>query len=232
MVDNVIKQAYREGRSVLTEIEAKQMLKKSGIDVVDTRLAKSKTEAISIAKELGFPVVLKIASVDVIHKSDAGGVKLGLMNATAVGRAYSEIMKSIKASFPDAKIEGVSVQSMARPGIEIIIGMSKDAQFGPVIMFGLGGVLVEILKDVSFRIVPLEKRDAHEMIREIKGFPMLQGYRGAEPVDIENLENLILNISAFINNSPEVKELDLNPVFAYKDGATAVDARIILEKFE
>ena len=118
---------------------------------------------------------------------------------------------------------------MARPGVEVIIGMSKDAQFGPVIMFGLGGVFVEILKDVAFRIVPLERRDAHEMIQEIKGRPLLEGYRGSDPVDIANLEEVILKVSAFEEQHPEIKELDLNPVFAYKDGAVAVDARIILE---
>ncbi|OGN90335.1 MAG: hypothetical protein A2158_07770 [Chloroflexi bacterium RBG_13_46_14] len=137
-------------------------------------------------------------------------------------------MTAIKKAYPDAKIEGVSVQQMARPGVEVIIGMSKDAQFGPVIMFGLGGILVEILKDVSFRIVPLEKRDAREMIKEIKGYPVLEGYRGQEAVDIKNLEELILKVSAFVERHPEIDELDLNPVFAYSDGATAVDARVIL----
>ena len=173
---------------------------------------------------------MKIASADVVHKSDAGGVKLGLKTATQVGKAYDDIMKSIKAAFPNAKIDGVSVQAMARQGVEVIIGMSKDAQFGPVLMFGLGGVLVEILKDVAFRIVPLVKRDAKEMIREIKGFPLLQGYRGSEPVDVENLENILLKVSEFIEKTPDIKELDLNPIFAYKDGAVAVDARVILEK--
>ncbi len=230
MADSIIESARKEGKTMLTEIEAKQLLKNAGINVVDTRLAKSKTEAVAIAKEIGLPVVMKIASADVVHKSDAGGVKLGLKTAAQVGKAYDDIMKSIKAAFPNAKIEGVSVQSMARPGVEVIIGMSKDAQFGPVLMFGLGGVLVEILKDVSFRIVPLVKRDAKEMIREIKGFPLLQGYRGSEPVDVENLENMLLKVSEFIEKTPEIKELDLNPVFAYKDGAVAVDARVILEK--
>lgn len=230
MADSIIESARKEGKTMLTEIEAKQLLKNAGINVVDTRLAKSKTEAVAIAKEIGLPVVMKIASADVVHKSDAGGVKLGLKTAAQVGKAYDDIMKSIKAAFPNAKIEGVSVQSMARIGVEVIIGMSKDAQFGPVLMFGLGGVLVEILKDVSFRIVPLVKRDAKEMIREIKGFPLLQGYRGSEPVDVENLENMLLKISEFIEKTPEIKELDLNPVFAYKDGAVAVDARVILEK--
>jgi len=219
-----------EGRTVLTEIEAKGLLKQAGIDVVETRLATSKEEAQAISKELGFPVALKIASPDVVHKSDAGGVKLGLDTEEQAGQAYDEIMAAIRQQYPDATIQGVSVQKMARPGVEVIIGMSKDAQFGPVIMFGLGGILVEILKDVSFRIVPLEKRDAREMIREIKGYPVLEGYRGQEPVDVANLEELILKVSDFIEQHPDVEELDLNPVFAYSDGAVAVDARVILGK--
>ena len=119
---------------------------------------------------------------------------------------------------------------MARPGVEVIIGMSKYVQFGPVIMFGLGGVLVEVLKDVSFRIVPLTKRDAKEMISEIKGYPLLEGYRGQEPVDVPNLEEWIVKVSDFVERNPEVKEIDLNPVFAYSNGALAVDARVILEE--
>ena len=225
----VIEQAKREGRSLLTEIEAKELLKQAGIDVVDTRLATSKEEATSISQELGFPVALKIASADVVHKSDAGGVRLDLKTAKQVGKAYDDIMKAIKKEYPQAKIQGVSVQKMARPGVEVIIGMSQDAQFGPVLMFGLGGILVEILKDVSFRIVPLVKRDAREMIREIKGYPLLEGYRGSEPVDVENLEELLLKVSDFVEKNPDIKELDLNPIFAYKDGAVAVDARVVLE---
>lgn len=225
----ILDKAGKEKRTLLTEIEAKEWLKSAKIPVVETKLATSKTKAVEIAKKLGFPVVLKIVSPDVVHKSDAGGVKLKLENGTQVAKAYSEIMASIKKQYPKAKITGVSVQKMARPGIEIIIGMTKDAQFGPVIMFGLGGVLVEVLKDVSFRIVPLEKRDAAEMITEIKGFPILKGYRGQEPANIPYLEDLIVKVSDFVDKNPEIKELDLNPVFAYKDGAIAVDARIILE---
>ena len=228
-VQEIIGRAKNEGRGLLTEVEAKQLLKKADISVVDTRLATSRDEAISISQELGFPVVLKIASSDVVHKSDAGGVKLDLGTPEQVGQAYDDIMAAIKKAYPQAKIQGVSVQQMARPGVEIIVGMSKDAQFGPVLMFGLGGVLVEILKDVSFRIVPLVKRDAAEMIREIKGYPLLEGYRGSEPVDVTNLENMILKVSDFVEKNPEIKELDLNPVFAYKDGAVAVDARVVLE---
>jgi len=224
----IIGEAKSEGRNVLTEIEAKELLKQAGVSVVDTKLATSGEEAISISQQFGFPVVLKIASPDVVHKSDAGGVKLGLKTSKQVGKAYDDILKAIKKQYPEAKIQGVAVQKMARPGVEVIIGMSKDAQFGPVIMFGLGGVLVEILKDVSFRIVPLAQRDAREMIREIKGYPLLEGYRGQEPVDVANLEELILKVSNFVEQNPEVEELDLNPIFAYSDGAVAVDARIIL----
>ncbi len=218
-----------QGRVHLTEIESKELLKDVGIPVVETRLARSKRQAMALARELGFPVALKIASADIIHKTDVGGVKLGIKTAAEVGRAYADIMSAVKSRQPSARIDGVTVQSMARPGIEVIIGMSKDPQFGPVLMFGLGGVLVEVLKDVSFRIVPLLPRDARDMVREIKGFPLLEGYRGQEPADIAFLESLLLQVSALVEHTPEIKELDLNPVFAYKDGAVAVDARIVLE---
>jgi acyl-CoA synthetase (NDP forming) len=214
---------------LLTEVESKQLLGRAGIPVTKTKLARSKKEAISVSKEMGFPVVLKIVSPDVVHKSDSGGVKLGLASGAQVGRAYSEIMSSVRQRYPQAAIQGVSVQPMASPGTEVIIGMSKDPQFGPVLMFGLGGVLVEVLKDVSFRIVPVTKRDASEMIREIKGYPLLQGYRGQEAVDVACLEGLIVRVSEFIEQNPQIKELDLNPVFAYRDKAVAVDARIVLE---
>ena len=226
----IIDKARSEGRTLLTEVESKQLIRQAGISVIDTKLATSREEAISISKQFGFPVVLKIASSEIVHKSDAGGVKLGLKTSKQVGKAYDDIMAAITKNHPQAVIQGVSVQKMARPGVEVIIGMSKDAQFGPVLMFGLGGILVEILKDVSFRIVPLTKRDAGEMVREIKGYPLLEGYRGQEPVDVPNLEDLLLKVSDFAEQHPEIKELDLNPIFAYSDGAIAVDARVILEE--
>ena len=226
----IIDRVRSEGRTILTEIESKQLIKQAGISVSDTRLATSGEEAISTSKQFGFPVVLKIASPDVVHKSDAGGVKVGLKTSKQVGKAYDDILEAIRQKYPQAMIQGVAVQKMARPGVEVIIGMSKDAQFGPVLMFGLGGILVEILKDVSFRIVPLTKRDAGEMIREIKGYPLLQGYRGQEPVDVSNLEELLLKVSDFVEQNPAVKELDLNPIFAYSNGAIAVDARVVLEE--
>ncbi len=227
---DILGKVRSEGRTILSEVESKQLIKQAGISVSDTRLATSVEEAISTSKQFGFPVVLKIASPDVVHKSDAGGVKVGLRTSKQVGKAYDDILGAIRQEYPQAMIQGVSVQKMARPGVEVIIGMSKDEQFGPVLMFGLGGILVEILKDVSFRIVPLTKRDAGEMIREIKGYPLLQGYRGQEPVDVSNLEELLLKVSDFAEQNPAVKELDLNPIFAYSNGAIAVDARIVLEE--
>jgi acetate---CoA ligase (ADP-forming) subunit beta len=213
---------------LLNEVEAKSMLKKAGVAVTETRLAASKEEALKISRELGFPVVLKIVSPDVVHKSDSGGVKLNLKNAEEAGKAYDEIMASVKKAYPEAKILGVSVQAMARPGVETIIGVSKDKQFGPVIMFGLGGVWVELLKDVSFRLAPISGYDASEMIREIKGYKLLTGFRGQPPVKIPELEKMLLAVSEFIAANPQVNELDLNPVFASADGAVAVDARIVV----
>ena len=225
----IIEKIRSEARVSLNEIESKELLKLAGINVLDTRLAASKQEAIAISKQLGFPIVLKIASPDILHKSDAGGVKLGLKTPGQVDKACDQILKATSQRHPRARVQGISVQKMARPGVEVIIGMSKDTQFGPVLMFGLGGIWVEIMKDVSFRIVPLYKKDAAEMIREIKGYPLLAGYRGQEPVDVSKLEEFLLKLSSFVEHNPEVKEIDLNPIYAYGDDAIAVDARIILE---
>ncbi|MSQ42433.1 MAG: CoA-binding protein, partial [Dehalococcoidia bacterium] len=161
-------------------------------------------------------------------KSDVGGVALGLQNAAAVRRARREMLARVAAAAPQARIEGVSVQQMAAAGTEVIIGATTDPQFGPVMMFGLGGVFVEVLKDVAFRIVPLEPRDAAQIVREIRGLPILQGVRGQPAADLPALERLVLAVSRFVAAHPEVAELDLNPVFAYPQGAVAVDARIVL----
>lgn len=228
-MDEIIAAARKEDRTSLTELESKQILKEVGINTTDIGLARSKEEAVAHSQELGYPVVLKIVSPDILHKTDVGGVKLSLNNKEDVGNAYDEIISAIKKHQPSAKIHGVSVQPMARPATEVIIGMSKDPQFGPVLMFGLGGILVEILKDISFRIVPLTMRDANEMIREIKGYPVLEGYRGQEPANIAVLEQMLLKVSEFVESKPEIKELDINPIFAYSDSALAIDARVILE---
>ena len=224
----ILDRARQENRSVLTEIEAKQILIESGISCTDTRLAPDKAAAVRISDETGYPVVLKISSVDITHKSDAGGVKVNLKDKAAVEKAYDEIMASCTAKYPDANIEGISVQGMAKAGTEVIIGMTKDPSFGPVLMFGLGGIFVEVLKDVAFRVIPIEASDAEDMINEIKGKKLLEGYRGQEAADVACLRQMLLKLSEFVDATPEIEEIDMNPVFAYKDGAVVVDARIIL----
>lgn len=220
--------ARSAGRTLLTEVESKELLAAAGIPVVEARLATSADEAATVASEVGFPVVLKVVSGDISHKSDVGGVELNLADAAAVQAAYARIASSVKAAAPNAQFDGVSVQKMAAPGVEVIVGMTNDAQFGPVLMFGLGGIMVEVLKDVAFRVVPLEPRDASLMVREIKGFPVLEGVRGRAGADLKALEGLILKVSEFAAAHPEVQEIDLNPVFAYPDGALGVDARVVL----
>jgi acyl-CoA synthetase (NDP forming) len=226
---SIVEQARAQGRTILTEIEAKQMLEDAGVPVSPARLASTAADAANVAAGLGFPVVLKIVSPQITHKSDVGGVALGLTSAAEVSAAFERIVASAKQHVPDATIDGVAVQRMEPQGVEVIVGVTKDPQFGPVMMFGLGGVLVEVLKDVAFRVIPIEDRDARQMIEEIKGYPLLQGYRGQDPVDLEKLRALLLKISSFVEAHPEIAELDLNPVFAYKDGAIAVDARIVIE---
>jgi acyl-CoA synthetase (NDP forming) len=229
VASDIIARAKKEGRVNLTEAESKSLLKDIGIVTNEAQIATSSDEAISISAKMGYPVVLKVVSKDILHKSDVGGVKVGLRAEDEVAGAYDEIMASVKQRAPEAAIDGISVQPMARPGVEVIIGMFKDNQFGPVVMFGIGGELVEVYKDVSFGIVPIPKRYAKQMIKDIKGYPLLDGYRGREPVDTTILEDMLLKLSDFAKDNPDVKEVDINPVIAYADNAVAVDARVILE---
>lgn len=224
----VLAQARSEGRTLLNEVEAKQVLIDAGVSATATSLATSPAEAKQQAEAMGFPVVLKIVSPDIAHKSDVGGVKLNLTDGDAVATAYDEIIANSKRAEPNANILGVSVQQMAKQGTEVIVGMTTDPQFGPVMMFGLGGVMVEVLKDVAFRLVPLEEKDARQMLSDIKGKAILDGVRGNPPADLDALTETILKVSKFVEQHPEVRELDLNPVFAYDTGAVAVDARIVV----
>jgi acyl-CoA synthetase (NDP forming) len=226
----IIEQVTGEGRIVLTEIESKRLLAQAGIKCIETEMAVSAAEAISLGRKMGFPVALKIASPEIIHKSDSGGVYLGLGTPEEVGTAYREILENTGRNNPEAKINGVTVQKMAPPGVAVIIGSSKDAQFGPVIMFGLGGLLVEIIEDVALKIAPITPKDAADMIREIKGYKLLAGYRGQPPVNINALEEMLLAVSDFAENNPVVKQIDLNPVIAGVDSAVAVDAIVVLEE--
>jgi len=199
------------------------------IPVTAFKLAKNEEEAVRFAGQIGFPVVLKIVSPGIIHKSDAGGVKVNLKNSAEVRSAYGKILENAKKYDAAARIEGVLVQEMAPQSTEVIVGAIKDPQFGQTLMFGLGGIFVELLKDVTFRIAPLTQEDAREMVTNVKAYPLLTGYRNTPPSDLDAIITVLLNTSKLVMNNPEIKELDLNPVMAYEKGTKTVDARIILE---
>jgi len=225
----IIKQAKEEGRKALLEPEAKLICIEYGIPVTKFKVAANEKEAAEYADEIGYPVVLKIVSPEIIHKSDAGAVMINLQNASDVSEAYRKILENVKKYNANARIVGVLVQEMAPQSTETIVGAIKDPQFGQTIMFGLGGIFVELLKDVSFRIAPITADDAKEMITQLKAYPLLKGFRNSPPADIDALVSILLNTSRLVMDNPEIKELDLNPVLAYQKGAKAVDARIILE---
>lgn len=217
-----VDQAREEGRSYLMEHECKAVLESLGISNTGAFVARSEEEAVEMSDSIGYPIVLKVISPRVIHKSDAGGVKLDLKDAEDVRRAYGEIA----ALFGDEDLIGVAVQEMAPPGIEAIVGVTTDPTFGPILIFGLGGVFVEILQDISLRSIPISELDAEDMIEEIKGISLLKGYRGYS-ADIPALKRLLLQISDFVVKNPEITEMDLNPVILYPSGYMVVDARII-----
>ncbi|MEM3627204.1 MAG: acetate--CoA ligase family protein [Candidatus Bathyarchaeia archaeon] len=225
----ILRRARKEGRKHLLEPEAKAICMEYGIPVTDFKVAKTQAEAIKFANQIGYPVVLKIISPDILHKSDVGGVIVNLKSAEEVRGAYKQILRNVKKHKADAKIIGVLVQEMAPPSVEVIVGAIKDPQFGPAIMFGLGGVFVEILRDVSFRVAPLTEAEAREMIGEIKAYPLLRGYRNLPPADIESIIKILLNTSRLVMEHQEIKELDLNPIMVYERGAKTVDARILIE---
>jgi len=226
----IIQKARSEGRKGLTEVESKDLISAYGIPVTRLYEAKSAAEAGRYAESIGYPIVCKIVSPDILHKTDAGGVKLNLKSRAEVEKAYEEIVASAKRYKPDARIWGVTVQEMAPEGRQVIVGMTKDPQFGPALMFGLGGVFVEVLKDVSFRIAPLTRLDAMEMIREIKGYPILGAFRGQQPADMDAIVDIVLKTSQMVTDLKDISELDLNPIFVYDQGkgAKTVDARVVL----
>lgn len=226
---SIILEASKNGRKHLLETEAKTICKEYGIPITEFELAKNRMEAVKFAEKIGYPVVLKIVSPNVIHKSDVNGVILNVKDAQEVQNAYDKIINSVKRHRPDAEIVGILVQEMAPQSTEVIVGATKDPQFGPTLMFGLGGIFVEILKDVTFRIAPVTEDEAREMITEVKAYPLLKGYRNRPAADIETIVKILLNTSRLVMKHQEIKELDLNPIMVYEKGAKTVDARIILE---
>ena len=227
--NQILAAAEKEHRKILLETEAKTICAEYGIPVTKFSLAKNEDEAVRFAEKIGFPIVLKIVSPDILHKSNVGGVAVGLKDASEVEEAYERIQKNVKKCVPKAKIVGMLVQEMAPASTEVIVGATKDPQFGPALMFGLGGIFVEVLKDVTFRIAPITEDEACEMISEVKAYPLLKGYRNTPPADINAIVRILLNTSKLVMEHQEIKELDLNPILVYEKGAKTVDARILLE---
>jgi acetyltransferase len=225
----IISKAREEGRRALLEHEAKRILKLHDASVAEDGLAKTAEEAVAMAAKIDGPVALKLSSPDILHKSDAGGVALHLKSEAGIRKAFSKIIQNAKAFDAKADIRGVNVAPMAREGVEVIIGTKIDDQFGPVIMYGLGGVMVEILKDVSFRVLPISRLSAKRMIAETKSAPILDGVRGQAPYDKKGLIRLLLQCSEIIESYPEIHEMDLNPVIVHQEGLSVVDARVILK---
>lgn len=215
------------GKKELTELDSKEILKSIGVPIVETKLAKTKKEAGKIAEDFGYPIVLKISSIDILHKSDAGGVKTFLNNSDEVEIAFDEIMNSCIKYNDKARIDGIVVQKHVKRGVEVIVGGLKDDIFGATVMFGLGGVWIELMKDVSFRLAPVNRATAKEMIKEIRGYPILGKFRGSDGVDINGITEVIVKISELMANY-EIREIDVNPIFARSDSIIAVDARILL----
>ncbi len=229
-VKKIFKNAQEDGRKVLFPHEAAQVAKAYGVPAPGSALAKTADEAVKSADEMGYPVVMKIVSPDIMHKTDIGGVELNLTNSKMVRIAFEEIMRKSKKAQPLAKIYGITVDKMVPKGKEMIIGMSRDPQFGPMVMFGLGGIYVNFLKDVAFRLAPMNTREAQHMMEETKSYTLLKGVRGEAPSDIDALREAILRVGHLVWDFPELKDLDINPIFVYAEGkgVSALDVKITL----
>lgn len=216
-------------KKLVLETEAVKLISKYGIPYPNHKLALSADEAKNLADSMTYPVVLKIVSPDISHKSDAGGIVLNLNSSREVEQGYNDLIDSVSINSPTADITGVLVCEQADDGLELIVGALHDAVFGPTIMFGLGGIFTEVFEDVSFRVAPLKKIDAEEMVQEIKGAKILKGIRGQAPKDTDALIELLMSVSRLVTEEKSIKELDLNPVRLYEKGLLALDARIIQE---
>jgi acetyl coenzyme A synthetase (ADP forming)-like protein len=228
----VIMKAKTEGRSYLPEVEAFEVFKAYGFPVIRYSLCPDRDTAISVAEKIGFPVVMKIASPDIVHKVDVGGVKLNLQNKEDVGQAWNDMMAKVKEVQPDAKIWGVNIQEMLpKGGKEVILGVNRDAQFGPLMMFGLGGTYVEVFKDVTFRLAPIRELGAKRMIESIKSYKLLKGYRGEPASDVNSIADTLLRLSQLVTDIDEIAELDVNPLIVYADGkgCRVADGRILIK---
>ncbi len=215
-------------KRVLSEFEAQELCKKYKIRTPKTALARSEEECVSACAQIGYPVVMKIVSRQIVHKSDAGGVVVGIRGESELRDAYRGMMERIARNCPEAVIDGVLIQQMLRGGVEVVVGGLKNAQFGPVVMFGLGGIYIEVFKDVEFRLAPVSHGEARRQIEATKVYKLLQGVRGQDPCDIGALCGVITGVGSMLIEHPEVSEIDFNPILCYPDGCVAVDARIVV----
>lgn len=209
---------------LLLGVDALSFLHKEGFPVLKSLLATNEDDAARKALEIGFPVTLKPSSPDVIHKTETGGIRVSLRDEAEVRQAFREIVETFAANCRGKRLDGVMVQQQGG-GLEVIVGVLRDQQFGPVLMFGLGGVFVEAMKDVTFRLIPIEKADAKDMMEELRNYSVLKNPRSGV-IDLPAVEDLLVNISAFIANHPEIREMDMNPVFVSSHGVQICDARI------
>jgi acyl-CoA synthetase (NDP forming) len=225
-VERILEYALEEKRSFLLEPEAKEICLAYGMPTPPFAVARSPSEAGTLARKVQFPVVLKVVSQDILHKTDTGGVMLDLSSREEVEKGYDRIMTQVRSHAKKARISGILVQHMAPKGVEVIVGGLRDAQFGPTILFGLGGIFVEVLKDASFRVAPLSDLDCRQMIREIHAYSILQGVRGQPAVDEEAIVRILQAASKVMVENNVVRVMDLNPVIAYPSGASVVDVRL------
>jgi len=228
IVEQIIHRALSENRKALLEPEAKEICRAYRMPTPEFGVAKSAPEAIALAEKVGYPIVLKIISQDILHKTEADAVLLDLKSKEEVERGYQRIVDNAKSYNASARLEGVLVQHLAPKGVEVIVGGLRDSQFGPTVLFGLGGIFVEVLKDVAFRVAPLTDLDSQEMIREIHAYPVLRGIRGQGPSDENAIISILEGTSQIMLENSSIEQLDLNPIMVYGTGASIVDARMIL----
>lgn len=229
-IRSIIDGAWKDGRTSLLGSESFAIAEACGMSAPPTRLATTSKQAAELAEEMGYPIALKVSSPQILHKTDVGGVKLNLGSAKEVEVAFTQIMDLVSSRFPDARIYGCDLQKMVKPGFELIMGSTKDLVFGPLVMFGLGGIFANFLKDVAFGLAPISQRVAKEMIARTKAFSILRGARGIKPYDVDAISEMLLRLSQLVTEFPEITEADINPVFAYPagQGCIALDVKLIV----
>jgi acyl-CoA synthetase (NDP forming) len=228
--ETIIQKALQEGRSSLLIPESQQICKLHHIPTPVSHVVQSVEEAVTKGKLIGFPVVLKIISPQILHKSDVGGVVLGIKGEAALKEAYPKLIAEVRKNNPKAEVLGVLIEKMMPSSTEVIVGGIRDSQFGPSVMFGMGGIFTEVYKDVAFRVAPIDKIDALNLIHELRGSKILEGIRGQPAADLDALVDVLIDVSSLMSQHSAISQLDLNPVIAYPDGVCAVDTRIVLSK--